>query len=221
MHARSLSAAAATAALAALTGSVHAGIVMDSILRMDTGAGLIDIEFPAADPFTDLASIDDPAIGSSLLVEASVPDISAFTSGVEFGAASGSEAIFLSTNGGFLAPWHLGEYDFGFVASRLAVGSRFGAVVTLLGTLSTTGSGAGFFDLGGDIRDLALFAAGPVSYTTTLGPGMREIAWGSIIGNEGGSAVFTGTVTISFIPGPGSMALFAIAGTIGRARRRR
>lgn len=221
MHARSLSAAVAAAALFVLAGSARAGIVMDSVLRMDTGAGLIDAEFPVADPFTDLASIEDPGIGSFLLVEASVPDISAFTSGLEFESASAAEAMFSSANGGFLAPWHLGEYDFGFVASRLAVFSTYGVEVTLLGTVSSAGSGSGFFDVGGDIRDLVLFDAGTVKYTTTLGPGMREIAWGSIIGNEGGSATFMGTVTITFIPGPGGLALLAIAGAIGRTRRRR
>jgi hypothetical protein len=59
-----------------------------------------------------------------------------------------------------------------------------------------------------------------VSYTTTLGAGTQAISWGSLIGNAGGSAGFVGTMTLTLIPGPGSFALFAAAGLVGRRRRR-
>lgn len=223
MHARSLSAPAVLAALVSLAGNAHAGIVMGEVNRMDTGAGLIDLDHPMSDPFTDIASIDDPAIGSFLLVEASVPDISSFSSGIEFVSVTGPDAVFSFSNGGWLAPWHLGEYEWAFVASRLAFSSTYGVQVTLLGTVTTTGTGYGFLDVGGNVHveDMIAFGAGSVNYSTTLGPGAREISWGSLVGNAGGSAQFTGTVTLTLIPGPGSMALFVAAGAVGRGRRRR
>lgn len=220
MHVRSLMSSALATTLAGLAGHAHAGIVMGEVSRMDTGAGLIDLDHPVPDPFTDLASIAHPSVGSFLLVEASVPDVSAFNSGVEFTSIGGPDAVFSFSNGGWLAPWHLGEYEFGFVASRLYFTSDYGVQVTLLGNVNTSGTGYGFFEVGGDVGGLVSFGAGSVSYTTTLGPGEQAISWGSLIGNAGGSAQFTGTVTLTLIPGPGSFALFAAAGLVGRTRRR-
>lgn len=220
MIVRSLAAFALGAALVVPVPSALAGVVMGDLQRMDTGAGLLDLDHPVSDPFTDLASIEDPGVGSYLLVEASVPDLSAFSSELEFTSISGPDAVFSFSNGGYLAPWHLGEYEFGFVASRLAFTSSLGVIVTLTGSLETTGTGYGFFDVGGDIQDLVTFGRSTVSYSTTLGAGLQTIAWGSLIGNAGGFAGFTGTVTLTLVPGPGSLALCLAAGAVTRRRRR-
>ena len=221
MHARRLMAPSLMAALLAIAGHAHAGIVLGEVNRMDTGAGVIDLDHPVPDPFTDLASIDDPPVGSFLIVEASVPDFSAFNSGIEFSSISGPDAVFSFSNGGYLSPWHLGEYEFAFVASRLVFSTSHGVQVTLLGNVNTAGTGYGFFEVGGDVAGVVSFGAGSVSYTTTLGAGTQAISWGSLIGNAGGSAGFVGTMTLTLIPGPGSFALFAAAGLVGRRRSRR
>ena len=220
MTVRSLATAALGAAIVAIVPSANAGVVMGEVYRMDAGAGLLDLDHPVPDPFTDLASIDGPDVGSFLLVEASVPDVSAFRSELEFASISGPDAVFSFSNEGYLAPWELGEYEFGFVANRLVFSSSGGVIVTLTGTLGTMGTGYGFFDVGGDIADLVTFGPSTVSYSAALGPGVQTIAWGSLVGNAGGFAGFSGTVTLTLVPGPGSLALFLAAGAVTRGRRR-
>ena len=175
MTVRSLATAALGAAIVAIVPSANAGVVMGEVYRMDAGAGLLDLDHPVPDPFTDLASIDGPDVGSFLLVEASVPDVSAFRSELEFASISGPDAVFSFSNEGYLAPWELGEYEFGFVANRLVFSSSGGVFVTLTGTLGTMGTGYGFFDVGGDIADLVTFGPSTVSYSAALGPGVQTI----------------------------------------------
>lgn len=220
MNVRLLSASSVATAMLALATPVHAGVVFGQVNRMEGGAGLIDLDFSVPDPFLDIATINTPAIGSYLLVEATVPDISAYTSGLEFTTVSGADAVFSFSNGRQLTPWHLGEYEFAFAANRLAFTSTYGVIVTLRGNLSTVGTGYGFFDVGGDVQDIITFGSSPVEFETTLGAGSQVISWGSIVGNAGGSAMFTGTLTLTLVPGPGSLALFAASGLVARRRRR-
>lgn len=220
MTVRSLAAPAFAAALIVFTPSALGGIVAGEVQRMDAGAGLVDLEHPVADPFTDIASINVPTVGSFIIVEASVPDVSAFAAGLEFTSIAGPDAVFSFESGGYLAPGHLGEYDYGFVASRLAFWSSDGVIVTIVGTLATTGEAEGFFDFGGDVRDVVTFGSSPVSWSTRLGAGVQTIAWGALIANAGGSAQFTGTLTLTLVPGPGSLALFGAAAAVARRRRR-
>lgn len=80
MTVRSMAAAALVAAPIVFAPSALAGVIMGEVQRMDAGAGLVDLEHPDGDPFTDLASINVPTVGSFIIVEASVPDVSANTS---------------------------------------------------------------------------------------------------------------------------------------------
>lgn len=221
MHVRSLIAPSLAISLAAFAGQVDAGILWGEVVRMDTGAGRIDLDHPVSDPFIDLASIHNPSVGSFVLVESSSPDASAFVSGVEFTSIGGPDAVFSFVDAGWFAPWRPGEHEFAFVASRLYFSSEYGVEVTLLGELVASGTAYGFFEVGGDVEGHVSFGTGSVSYTTTVGPGAQAISWGSIVGEGGGSAEFVGTVTLTLIPGPGSLALFAAAGIVGRARTRR
>lgn len=106
------------------------------------------------------------------------------------------------------------------MASRLPFWSSGGVSVTLEGTRATTGEGAGFFDPGGDIRDLVTIGSSPFSWSTRLGAGVQAIAWGSLIANAGGSAQLAGTLTLMLVPGPGSLAMFAAAAAVAQRRRR-
>lgn len=187
---------------------------------MQAGAGFLDLDHPVPDPFADLVTIASPPVLSHLRIEEMVPDIRSYHSELAFFSIDGPVATFGFDDAIVLAPWHLGEYEFAFAGSRLAFTSELGVIVTLTGELVASGTGYGFFDVGGDLEGLVTFGESMVSYTTTLGPGLQTIAWGSIVGNAGGYAGFEGTVTLTLIPGPGSLALFAAAGAIARRRRR-
>lgn len=219
MLGRLLVATSIATSLLSFAGSAHAGVITGEIQRMDAGAGIVHPAHPVPDPFTDIASIAMPTVGSFILIEASVPGSSAFNSGLEFDSIVAADALFSFSNGSQAVAGALGPGEFAFAASRLVFSSTYGVAVTLVGNLTTAGEGFGFFDFGGDVHDLVPFGAGGVSYTTTLGPGQQTIAWGSIVGADGGSALFTGTLTLTLVPGPGGLALLAIAGALTGSRR--
>jgi hypothetical protein len=220
MHARWSCALPLAAASLGLAAFAQAGVVSGEVQRMEAGAGFLDLDFPMPDPFFDLASIVTPPVGSFILVEESIPDIRAYRSRLGFMSIDGVDANFDFENSMTLSPWHLGDYEFAFAANRLAFTSDLGVIVTLTGDLATSGTGYGFFEVGGDLAGLVTFGESMVSYSVALGPGAQVISWGSLVGNAGGFADFEGTVTLTLVPGPGSFALFVAAGAVARRRRR-
>jgi len=201
-----------------------AGILAGSTDVMLVGAGYIDEQDPSWENLADFATIADPPVGSFISVASGIPAVETFLSYLRFDGLSGNTAVFVFENTAQAAPFAAGSpYEAAFAGNRLTITSSFGFVITLQGTLLGTGAGRGGFNVLGGGEAPVIFdpAAGTVLYSRTIGAGTQTIGWSALVGPLGGTADFTGTMTVTFIPAPAAVSLLAISGLVGGGRRRR
>lgn len=222
---RTIVPAVALAAIGLATTSASAGVVggNHTIEYMQIASGFIDIENPSSSTFTDFTTIHDPPVGSFLDLQATIPGTRSFVGGLDFISCDGVVSRFDFEFEAETVPFDASGLEFFFSGGRIDVTSSVEFRVTLQGLVGGSGGGLAFlYDYDDAAPHLFFPSSEPVDFGVTFAAGSHRIAWGALVDATGGDADLGGTLTFTFVPGPGAIALLGLAtGALRGSRRRR
>lgn len=208
----------------ALASPALAGITFGgSVGQMTIGVGFVDSEAP--DPYfaSDSATTANPPSGSYLTMGGWFPGRGVIRSGLVFSGSPSDRRVFTFENVLELSDFSSTSYDFAASGNEVILTSETEFIVSLRGTLLTSGGGGAGFDVLSDALAPVYFtgADNPIALDVTLGPGTYTFGWGATVGPAGGSAEFRGEMSFIAIPAPGTAALLMLAMGVMTSYRRR
>lgn len=203
--------------------TANAGLVSgtSSVDFMQVASGFIDIENPGTGTFTDITSILSPPVGSFLDLQGVIPGQRAFLASLQLASAGTGGTRFDFDFEAESAAFETSALEFFFSGGRVDVSSPLAATVRLEGLFGGVGGGAAFLYVYGDAGPSLFFpSSDPVVADIELGAGDHTIAWGVLVDQTGGVADLEGSLSFTFVPAPGALALLGIATLVVRRRRR-
>lgn len=208
---------------AVVVHAANAGLVSgsSSVDFMQVASGFIDIENPGTGTFTDITSILAPPVGSFLDLQGVIPGQRAFLASLQFASVETSTNRFDFDFEAESAAFETSSLEFFFSGGRVDVSSPLAATVRLEGLFGGGGGAAAFLYVYGNAGPSLYFpSSDPVVAEISLGAGDHTIAWGVLVDQTGGVADLEGSLTFTFVPAPGALALVGVA-TLVVSRRRR
>lgn len=206
------------------TRQAEAGIHIDLI---EARVGFVDLIEPDNFNFFEVFDIPNPFVGAFVQGTGYQPYVLTVSTLTTFesngGVYDGDYAYFTFDNEIAGPAWSHPNPSIAAARSLIGFTADTDVVVTVTGIVTGTADGRGFIDSDpfppGDI----VIAPGsdPVTYSFTLAAGSHQIVMGGVIYDlTGGSAGFSGSVTITAVPAPAVAASLAMLGFAGRRRRR-
>jgi MYXO-CTERM domain-containing protein len=204
------------------TGQAEAGIHIDLI---EAGVGFVGL--PDNFDFFDIYDIANPFVGAFVEGTGYQPNVLTVSTLTTFesngGVYDGDYASFTFDNEVAGPAWSFPTASIAAARSLIGFTADTDVVVTVTGIVTGSADGRGFIDSDpfppGDI--VIAPSSDPVTYSFTLAAGTHQIVMGGVIYDlTGGSAGFSGSVTITAVPAPAVTASLALLGLAGRRRRR-